>query len=142
MFWFVSWNSAKIRRGLTGLSLNPKPKPRGPTFGASEHSEVEYTLKTLRGDIEIQQKLLEKLTSIIKTARLRCEEAALLLEERNMLQERILTLEEERASARRTEQETRKELESLRLALAEHELEWEGQEETKLKGRERPYRRH
>ena len=25
MFWFVSWNSAKSRRGLTGLSLNPKP---------------------------------------------------------------------------------------------------------------------
>ena len=24
MFWFVSWNSAKTRRGLTGLSLNPK----------------------------------------------------------------------------------------------------------------------
>ena len=23
MFWFVSWNSAKTRRGLTGLSLNP-----------------------------------------------------------------------------------------------------------------------
>lgn len=100
-----------------------KPFKNGPTFGASEHSEVEQTLKTLRGDIEFQQKLLEKLTSIIKTARLRCEEAALLLEERNMLQERILTLEEERASARRTEQETRKELESLRLALAEHELE-------------------
>ena len=63
--------------------------PAGLPLTSSAHSEVHEDIKAIKGDMEIQQALLEGLATSLDSTR---EEAATLLRERDTLQEKITRL--------------------------------------------------